>query len=687
MRIARSPLARRIVAFAAAVVIVHMAFYAVPRWWYSRPRVYPEAYEKAVEALNGVVGPEAVERSVFSISRNPVSVPYRGYAMVFWADGLADFLYIGAPGDDSFVIKAEFRYSVRTVTARSLSWEKARSAWATLQYLCRTEPSFSGAVTGQRYLVYDPSGFAYETWSSRKITTSADEPWLRDEPGEASTSLVRASVRQLACSRVMRELYNSGAPQVDRKAFSLAMADIIRKSLGATLQMMFERMSLEYLIEPYASMAGKDALPALREIDNWHIQEADARRLVQWFQWAPILNSYLESRARRIGERQAPDVSGEIWAVTALDGKSKEEEVAALTKAAMSGSTIGWKAQVLLLSRWPEEWRIHLTDNYGSLPVGIRRIVPELESSDRITRLIADDASNSAQWYAASILCKGNERELLARLEKIAIAHLDAVARARGARMATKVDLRGLMQALFDTCKSGSSASEARSLARRLFSRPSPGPWTDWTYEEMLKGVAASDSESATAMLADILNAPETMLNAEYAASFGRGLRVKAVAALRNRDTQAARDALLAYLKGSHTRAEWKVTSAVVDAAGDSGDDRALPILEEMLVRCPAPGPDTDESVPGPSGVSIRTLRRAIVAIHVANAANRVESFASLDTADQRSARQESLAWRFSTNELRTLLADDRCRAARAAIYNALATNIVKENAKQNVRR
>jgi len=690
MRIAKSPLARRIVAFAAAVVIVHVAFYAGPRWWYSRPRFYPEAHEKAVGALEGVVGPAAVERGVFTIPRQPVVAPYRGCATAFGTGGI-HFLYIGAPRDDSFVIDVvDEGYGLYTIAAARLSWEKARSAWGTLQYLCRVEPAFNGMVTGWRHLAYDMGAFSYETWFTTRVTTGFDEPWLRGEPGAAATSFVRASARQLACGAIMREMREYNTSQIDNKALLRAVADIIHKSLGATSWDTFGNTSLGCLVEPYADMAGRDALPLLREIDSWRTREANARRLAQWFNWAPFLKSYLEDRAQWFSDRQPPDVADETRMVTALGGKSTDEQLAELVKIATSPSATGWKypfnAQRLLVNRWPEAWKTYLADNYASLSPDVRRMVPELESSDRLARLVADDAENLAQAYMTGILCKDDPKELITRLEKIATAQLDRAAALKSNNGRTINDLRRITRTLFDGCKEEPAASEARELVLRLIKHATPEAWADWTADEMVVGATESDSASATAALADILNSPDRAFALECMALRAVQLRAKAVVALGRRDQQAARGALLAYLRGSHPREEEKVTSAVVDAVGDSGDDRALPILEEMLARCPTAGSDTDETVAGPSGVSARALRRAIIAIRVANAADRVGSFASLDAKDQRLIRAESLAWRFNTNELRALLADDRCREARAAIYNALVTNLLKENAKRNAR-
>ena len=41
-------LRKRVLIAVAAIAVIHAAFYAVPRWWATRPRFYPEAYEEAV---------------------------------------------------------------------------------------------------------------------------------------------------------------------------------------------------------------------------------------------------------------------------------------------------------------------------------------------------------------------------------------------------------------------------------------------------------------------------------------------------------------------------------------------------------------------------------------------------------------------------------------------------------------
>jgi len=657
MRIARSPLARRIVAFVAAVVIVHAAFYAGPRWWYSRPRVYPQAYEKAVEALKEVVGPAAVERGVFAIAKEPVWVPYEGRAVVKGSPSLV--VCLAAPGRDSYLIWDNDSGGSK---AAWISRAQAEEAWAAFQYLHTATAAFPGMVPSQANVGVNEIGFVDATWYYPAIWTSA-----REAAGGTS-SIPEDSVRHFAYRRLAKELSKGHKVAGGNEMLAPALTALVTPCIVP--QNDVDKEILDRYIGEYAHTAGRGALGALKKIDSRNRRGMHALDLSNRHPKWKILDDWLTERAHRMSDLIGPDVAQLIQEVNGVKGRSDEECEEILKKSLQSGRYWDWETATAwgtLSDRSPAKLLAVLADNYRPGTANIATLPPFAGPGDRIVKLIAEDPTNPARGDAALILFRATHDKRYVDTIKDA-----AMAAAYGGRWMDAGRAHYVLANVLAAHKEYPDAVDLEAFTGTLLQSANPQYVDNMRF---IAGALGDASAGATPVLANLLDRPETIIPASYGAA-GDLIRAEAAKALGRIASAGAADALMACLDGSKREANQAVARAAVDALGDVGDVRALPILEKILDGFGPADTSANSSDTDSQPLTRTVVHRAILMIEVKAAQDPCARFLSLAEADRSLFSAADLARRFSADQLRMLLPDDRCRDSRVRVYSALAQQL-----------
>lgn len=696
---ARISLKVKILLALGAITITHLLFYAVPRWWHSHPRFYPDAYAEAVGVLKEEFGEGAVEKGIVSIPKAPISVPYRGQAML---SGLPQrqMLYISLTEKDAYIVvdphPAPSNDVIHDFSAARLSPERARELWARFAYL--------EAATGECDLVADTrdklsredyalKGTLYDyTWSRSNAAIGAMES-TDSIVANTMGDLVRDRLRARAVADAAREYAPllSDRPEV----VATALEAMIRASSPARNNADCTRIWC--FVDAYAVHAEEKALPLLKEIRS--------HRNGQWrtiAQGLPLVGAKL-AQWHRVGYEGVPDVSSDIWAIELLRGKTEQERLKAFEEAAFPKE--GWGAlyaaaqkaqpgtppfaaldrlfeaagQVALRS--PARWRDLLVEHYAEIP-GYERgryfldEPGQMSGDERYVRLIASDPAMMKE-----VSGNGEPLQVLAmvRVYKAtgdpAIPRaLEQMARARMRSDAGTADF--ILGALVGLGVRDKAVVDAPRLAREMLGQMrSRGAACYWCTVE---GMATCRDSEYVPLLQELLSAPESVLGPECAGDERLTSRQVAAWALASIGGDAAHDVLLGYLESRAPENEWNVALASVEGLRQTGGARILPRLEAVLAREAAnPTIVIKQSNYGPLRPEewLRLedwLRRAVATLTTRSAADPAAAYLALDVRNRGAMWGEDLSQVFTIDQLKALLADDRCKDARPTILRAV---------------
>lgn len=316
MIISRSLWKRTAIA-AVAVAAIHMAFYATPRWWYSQPRIYPQAYEKAVAVLKEEFGAEAVEKGAISMPMQPVVVPYKGR---LFAHAPEVSSYVDLHGNRAYAVT---HGAMGSTTGVQLTQREARDLWAMLIYLDGTTALPSSPL-------FSPG---------RKLCASGciaeDDSWPYHakvrEIGQGSQAEQASAVNALKAAARARGVASIWRYVIHRAS---AQSGETIEALEAVLHASFppgsqaDRYALDFLARRYAYVAGARSLKFLRKVEALRREPSHVlRQIPRIGPW------YFERWEARQGVLPRT-FEGEIWAVEVLRSKSDAEAVAILREAA-----------------------------------------------------------------------------------------------------------------------------------------------------------------------------------------------------------------------------------------------------------------------------------------------------------------------------------------------------------------
>ena len=668
---ARMSLKNRTLAALAAILGVVVAFYAAPRWWQTRPRFYPKAYEAAVTAAKEAFGSAAVKGGIVTVPRLKVSVPYEGQAVITDALARVRIYAILSPAESHILVLSDCgdRPDER---AAQVPVELMREKWAMFQYIEGiTHPH--GASTSCRIKTSsfdEPSRFNYRTWPSWRGE-------YRAQRNAAARQSVLAEVlaRDLAKSHAIQAFICD--PDVALSGGKDDVASATEAILPAFLppREEYETLAIRDLAGGYADAAGKRALPFLKEIDSMY-QELfrGSPRIHYILEDVPVAGGIFRWLFRRDWPRGdflrlARDVTWQIWAQEALDGKTDSECLAVLSQASLGANPdVKARAMKLLAKRWPEEWKELVLAKFDTLNEHVPAYwcVDTMRADARVARLV----TTRRDWRKDVTICAA------AYESTKDVAFLDALKKAAMAQMNTDLDKsRFAVTSLFRHYRNGEPVGDVPTFTRALLGKISredgPGSGLAWTVIRELGHVC---DDASAAVLRDIVLRPETVFKVDYARTDAcLRTRQEAARALGRTGRTDALEALTQYLGSDHPDGDAPLVHSVVDALGDMGRSEALAALREIEAR--EAGHARVVELPEPRGEAMPIgshVRRAIVTIRLKTATDRVVYFLSLSPDDMYLISAANLSKVFSLPELRGILADERANGSRGSILKAI---------------
>jgi len=678
---------KRVLIAIVAIAAVHAAFYAIPRWWYSRPGVCPEAYENAISLLKEDFGAASVERGIVAIPKTPISVPYRGVSYCFSSARNVE-LYIRIAGDQSWILHIDWHGVVR---AKRVSFAKARQLWALFTYLDSADTTCArGPVPQDSRISLAADYLADRTWpwSSRKDK-------YEDTVGLYDERPLTAIVREIARGAAIRNLPVSDDGWLRDREAGPAIEAIIRASLPPRSD--WDRMRIGCLADYYLHTAGRHALPLLRKIDACNHKSFPA-----FCYKLPLIGKMLQARFDA-GQIDINSASPYLRVLATLEGKSNDGQFAALVKIAFPDAREGaagggsareaamasddkWAARYTLGRGWPAKWRDLLVENYGKLTSLDKKYFlpsnnPGIPGDERFVRMVADDAALAqskdfdeveARVHAvADIYRMTKDAAAIARLKDIVTHEKAANPAAAGMAMAALIDLysndRGVgdMPAFaMEALRSGLGSvvpDEAHSNQPRNIC------------ERILQIVGRGRSEGFIPLLAAILNEPERMFGADCGEAEKRVLAERAAMALGEYPCTASADALVRFLDRPAAE-NGPVERAAVASLRKMGGAEALGALERMRHRLEerplttgATGTAADDH-----RIMSDNLQRAMLLINIRSAGSPRDRYASLSAAERSVITCADLRSCFGLGDLQALLVDESCAEAKVKVMTAI---------------
>jgi len=667
-------LRKRIAAAVIAIAVIHLAFYAGPRWWYGRARVYREAYDEATGIIEEQFGEKAVADGVVSIPDEPVSVPYKGQTLwdnSNWWPALN--VFIGGPDGDSWVVFGrEVRGCALEVTAARTSWQRARGIAAVFAYLDRVrvetgEPASPGGPDQSPMAIADLTGPVQQTAKMREALRVVTAP----------------------------DLEFTGARDVVVKA----LGDIVRASLPPRSDADFFRLTR--FLARQRELAGKESLESLKRIEALVARQA-ARPPVLYR--IPFLGKAMKIRDERTAFLRSvwEHLPYEIWAIeSGFEARPEEEQTAFLLKMAFPGPSAApallpdYAARDLLERRYPEALANYYAEHYADTKgredrnplVHSRAEWIDMPGVRRLLRLVAADGSSAFQPEACMLLYLATSHGfLITTLKKTAkeetfTNETRAVEALRGL-----AEIYGLDSGAFD------AAAFYRELLSEMtrprpappgapFSTPPPvdaaGHWVNID-REVFHVMTDRRDAAFLPLLDDCLNSPEKVFRAEApVSSYMRELRRYAAEALGRYGSAEAAEILIRHLSRFRLTEGPDLARAAIRSLGSIGRPEALPVLEglrddaikvrEEAQKGPPSGVYMGESLPDDLDETIRLLE-------LKSASDPVSYY--LEALDNRPIPLNTRALHdvMSAEQLKALLADDKCRTPRAIILWALVS-------------
>jgi len=697
MRLAGLSLKARIVIAAVAIIVVHLSFYTAPRKYASWPRFYPSAHAKAVSILRETFGSEAVDKGLVSILRSRVSIPYEGQAMAVVQYSLgAETIYVSLSSGCHVVFLGE---GADRASAARLPAAEAREIAATLAYLmsARTDADCSfGDLSYQRAARFRLAGrkwLGLPRGSGRGNGLSgvnADSPSLSEM---ARTPLV---------SRFVDKLRKS--PALILSTDSAVLTPALRAAIEVSLppRDALDEQTLNNLVRDYARAAGKDALPLLKRIETLRSSEHSTL-----FEALRALGRVFMKGTGDSETADLPDVSLEIWAIETLEGKPDDERLEILTSIAFPMSPSAKQkaprgpysgspehedfAAGYLAEKWPDKWKDLLVANYQFTGDKGEFLPPRggARAGDaRYIRLVAEDmAAPDRVWALAVLYDERKDEKTLAQVKELvkteAAVHPDAAGMALGilfdayARDRSVGDVPKLAREMLAGIKAPVATSSSAPLgattgASPPQNAPAQASWGDLSNlaDKIVDLMASSADEKSLGTLSDLVLDPENILSPGFAADKELALRESAARALCWVSPSMTRSVFLKFLSATDPAKSLESDLALValEALADTGLPEDVGFLNGLPPRLET----ADETGLEESNVFGASVAAAVAMIEARAATDRVEYFRSADA----SAREPLEAWHlvrlFSADQLRALLADEKCADVRGRIIAAL---------------
>jgi hypothetical protein len=653
----------RVLVAVVAIAIVHVAFYATPRWWYSRARVYDGAYRRAVAVLTEEFGEAALKDGPVAIPRMKISVPYRGQATICNEKMRAAILYLDRPGKDSYLL---YQNETFDLEAAALSSEQARTMWATLEYLSRVIVAARMSPPGT-YYPEKVGGFVDRTLGSRGIRYVISDQYEYSAPAVA----MRRAAWERAFFRLVSDMrFNREIQLVDAAKLVPAMRTVVAASLPA--DNCLDAVVARVVLRPYLEQVGKEDLPILKRIEA-------TRGVLGMLVKLPFVGPRLKAREERLARYAATSLAADIWAAQMIAGKSDEDAFQTLVRATGLKGNVPYtrdqcrKAGWLLTKRWPRRWGDLLADNYQSLPGGSNAFSFSLRD-DRLTRLVAADPQSSIRMSANMTLFEKTGaaqfmRGVLEAAEKAAVSDPQFYA----------------VTWIFEQYGKDHAACDAPAFARRVLRSVTRkglyeviyGGWPATTgYESLIvRLLGETPGDECAQVLLDVALQPDAVLNPALSADDRAGLMKQAAMVLTSRAEPLVSDALAAYLDGARppqdAGAALLSAGALVDAAlpkdeavvFDSilalrrhGGPKALPALEKLIAAEAAKDPAGAAQSPPDMAKRVGLLRIAAMAVAFRSAADHVRALAAIDEKERVYIDQGDLAQACSVDELKAII-------------------------------
>jgi len=627
---------KRVLIAVLAIAAVHTAFYAIPRWRYSRPRVYPQAYEKAVGILKEEFGEKAVEKGIFTIPREAISLPYEGQAYV--AGGRERLIIDLRAGRDSYVFGVSTESSA---TVARVSFERARELWAVVHYLRRAHAALEPNVVlmlGYHQREVGKGAFIERTWLKRRVLTT-ELPRTMVINGQRSINLGDLlpptpdnGIHEGAWAGLIAALRATG--ELSRPCGADESQDAIKRLIETCFPCadQWDVDILSSLLRTYAMNARKADVSLLKRI------EAGSKPSPDWIRRLPVIGRRVyEWHESRMAYQVLRGPSAAVWGALHLAGRNSEEQFRILLNTVVQGPSAkvdddSWRAALEILRETRlDEWQGYLADHYQSLSARINEFSPRF-GDDRLTRLVAEDNSSRQQPFAqAALLARAGDMRYAAALEEAALNSAST-----GTHKVTAA-----LWALPSLCRSDPNydfPKIATALLSRLSSAPTVQP------SSIVGALENAGTPACDALLVKIVSEPDGVLPSEFVATRdGRELRGDAANALSHRANPEIARALIPFVaRGNREGETWIWRSAVAIVAG-SGDDTALKTLQEMAASGSYGAASRDE--PNPAYI----VTRALALRQLARAPQPVAAYLALDNETR---------WSLSARDLTQLTAE-----------------------------
>jgi len=697
-------LRKRIFIAVTAIAVIHLAFYVGPRWWYTRPRFYPKGYEKAVSILKEEFGEAAVERGVFSIPKDAVVVPYKGFAKVQDTLSRTEF-HVYLAGDGAYFYFDGLRGKEWVALAARTTAETGRDAWAELAYLERTV--IRGDITPdceiQTYGTY--TVFCDRVRLDRGVENGSYDAMERMHEERGVISYAKSELRARAVRAILEANSAVFASEAEQRR------EVLRAILGASVppRSSWDRERILRLAGAYGEIAGEGDLGTLRRLKS-----AQFVRPWYWFAYRlPVIGTWLEAKRGLAGYvgvgpmAVAPrsdhlmsyvNLDGHIWAVEALAGKSSAERLRVLSETAFGSGrpdnlTIVHEAGKRLAREFPQEYGDLLAGNFrpfydeSKIAADPSWWAKTIAADEPLARLIAAEPYRGAEPSVCAALYRmTGDKSYLDRLKD--------VVRARIGRDRS----RAAMRALLDAYAKDRSLVDIPEFAREVLgviSLTTEGEGRDplkalWLGTNMIDFMIPADDSRCVEILSELVNEPEKVLEAAFAQSpRGRTLWAEAAKALGRSGLPEARDALMRKAESPGFLDDKTVAACVLRGLAISGEPRALPVLRDLAVKAflDAVHDGGANAIALGPGRDFRNAAAAAAAVELASAPDRCERFATLDLAEVAGEPKGNYANRvpartvipstvlsciFSADDLRLILADYRCAEVRGNVITAL---------------
>ena len=451
----------------------------------------------------------------------------------------------------------------------------------------------------------------------------------------------------------------------------------------------------------YVRVAGVRSLKLLKRL------KALERKPPYLFYRIPRVGPWLLEQMRKKAELLPHGVEREIWALEALTGKNEEDTFAILRDTAFPPKTtlsfyLGppsssfvthqemiiydrmLRARELLALRWPDRWKDLMVENYDLMAYEDKlNLLPfhemPMAGDARFARLVAEDKSLQRAGPPDVVLTRMNALADLYLLtkDKGAIATLEGYA-----CDSSSFEAWHALRTLASIFSRDRGATDIPALIRTLIgdAAGSRQPARLHVARLAVYAMAESGCGEFLPLLTDILDRPENILGPNPDKETCTAMGSAAVEALGKIRSPSAVDVLVRCLDNAPPENS-ALRFATVTSLGLIGDERALPVLEKArrieAARVPltAPMQSATGDAPAPPYLSsdvAKAIPRAVALIHFQNAPDRGEWYAGLSKPEKDMLDHDDLKRYLTREELKALLADERCANARRDVIEAI---------------